>query len=78
MKLSSINKLTNFKAFKKKIAVSLAKFIIYKSVYVIKHFVTIIIYFALVRLLFGELGFRQIKRKYLLDYYTTIPIYSGS
>ena len=78
MKLSSINKLTNFKAFKKKIAVSSAKFIIYKSVYVIMHFATIIIYFALVRLLFGELGFRQIKRKYILDYYTTIPIYSGS
>ena len=31
---------------------------------------------ALIRLLFVALGFRQIKRKYIL--YTTIPIYSGS
>ena len=60
---------------RKKPAVSLAKFIIYKFVYVIIHFVIIIVsYLALIRPLFVELGFRQIKRKYILYYYTTIPI----
>ena len=39
------------------------------------HFVIIIVsYLALIRLLFVELSFFQIKRKY----YTTIPIYSES
>ena len=51
-------------------AVSLAKFIIYKIiVYIIVHFVIIIViisYLALTRLLFVQLGFRQIKRKYIL------------
>ena len=62
-------------ACKKKPAVSLAKFIIYKFVYVIIHFVIIIVsYLALIRPLFVELGFCQIKRKYILYYYTTIPI----
>ena len=57
------------KLLRRKPAVSLAKFNIYKIVYVIKHFVIIIVsYLALIRLLFLELGFRQIKRKYMLYY----------
>ena len=61
----------NFKAFKKKkSAVRLAKFIIYKTVNVITHFVIIVVsYLALIRLLFVELGFHQIRRKYILYYY---------
>ena len=55
----------------KKLIICLAKFIIYKTVYVIIHFVIIIVsYLALIRLLFVALGFRQIKRKYTLYYYT--------
>ena len=67
------------KLLRKKAAVSLAKFIIYKIiVYVVIHFVIIIVsYLALIRRLFVELGFHQIKRKYILYYYITIPIYSG-
>ena len=45
-------------------AVRLIKFILYKSVYVIIHYVIIIAsHVALIRLLFVELGFRQIRRK---------------
>ena len=52
----------------------LAKFIIYKTLNVITHFVIIIVSsLALIRLPFVELGFHQIKRKYILhySYYTT-------
>ena len=60
------------KLLRKTIAVSLAKFIIYKSVYVI-HFVIITVsYLALVRLLFGELDFCPIKKNI---FYTTILLY---
>ena len=60
-----------FKAFKKKTCRKLAKFIIYKIVYAITHFVIIIVsYLTLIRKLFVGLGFRQIKRKYILYYYT--------
>ena len=57
---------------------SLEKFIIYQIVYIIIYFVIIIIsYLALIRLLFVELGFCQIKRKYIHTIlYTNIPIYS--
>ena len=70
--------LKKLELLRKKPAVSLAKFIIYKLVYII-HFVIIIViiivsYLALIRPLFVELGFRQIKRKYILYYCTTIPI----
>ena len=59
------------KLSRRKPAVSLANFIIYKVVYIIIHFVIIIVsYQALIRLPFVELGFRQIKRKC----YTTIAI----
>ena len=62
----------------KKLIICLAKFIIYKTVYVIIHFVIIIVsYLALIRLIFVVLGFCQMKRKYILYYYTTTPIYSG-
>ena len=72
-------KIENFQALKKKPAVSLAKFIIYKIVYVIIHFAIIIVSnLALIRLLFVELGFHQIKRRYMIYYSTTIPIYSKS
>ena len=66
--------LKKLELLRKKPAVSLAKFIIYKFVYDIVHFVIIVSYLALIRPLFVELGFRQIKRKYILYYYTTIPI----
>ena len=47
---------------------------IYKIVYVIIHFVIVIVsYLVLIRLLFVELGFRQIKIKHIL-YYTTIRL----
>ena len=50
---------------------SLARSIIYKIVYVIIHFVIIIVsYLALIRVLFVGLGFRQTKRKYI-QYNTT-------
>ena len=53
--------------FIRKTALSLAKIIVYKIVYVIIHFVIIIIsYLTLIRLLFVELGLRQIKWKYKL------------
>ena len=59
------------KAFKKKPAASLPKFIICKIIYVMIPFVIIIVsYLALIRLLFVELGICQIKRKYIL-YHTT-------
>ena len=63
--------LINFKAFKKNnSAVRLSKFIIYKTVNVITHFVIIIVsYLAFIRLLFVELGFHQIRRKYIVYYY---------
>ena len=62
------------KLLRKKPAVSLAKFIIYKIVDVIIHFVVIIAsYLALIRLLFVELGSHQIKKKYIQ--YNTIQIY---
>ena len=67
------------KLLRKKPAVSLAKFVFYKIILYVIHFVIIIVtYLALIRLLFVELGFRQIKRKYILCYYTTRYIYSGS
>ena len=67
--------LKKLELLRKKPAVSLAKFIIYKLVYIIIHFVIIIVsYLALIRPLFVELHFRQIKRKYILYCYTTIPI----
>ena len=65
--------LKKLELLRKKPAVSLAKFIIYKLVYIIIHFVIIIVsYLALIRPLFVELGFRQIKKKntILLYYYT--------
>ena len=66
-------KLVNFKALQKKPAVSVEKFIIYKSVYITTHLVIIIVsYLALIRLLFAELGFSQIKREYILYH---IPLY---
>ena len=61
------------KAFKNKTCSvwSLARFIIYKIVYVIIHFSIFIFgYLALIRLQLVELGFRQIKRKYIQ--YSTI------
>ena len=64
---------------RKKPAINLAKFIIYKIVYVSIHVAIIIVtYLALIRLLFVEIGFCQIKRKYRLYYCTAIHIYSGS
>ena len=64
----------NFKALKKKTYSKFSKFIVYKIVYVIINFVIFIVsYLALIRLLFAELGFCQIKRK-ILYYYITIPI----
>ena len=66
---------TKKKLLRRKPSVSLAKFIIYKIVYVIIHFVIIIVsYLALIRLLFLELGFRQIKRKYILYYTITTAL----
>ena len=54
------------KLLRKKPAVSLPKFIIYKIVYVVIHFVIIIVsYLALIGLLLVEIGFCQIKRKYI-------------
>ena len=48
---------------REKPAVSSVKFIIYKITYVIIHFVIIIVsYLALIRLIFVELGFGQIKK----------------
>ena len=42
------------------------------------HLVIIIAsYLALIKLPFVELGFFQIKIKYIIYYYNTIPIYSG-
>ena len=62
------------KLLRKKPAVSLAKLIIYKIVQVIIHFVIIIVsYLALIRLRFVELGFRQIKRKYI-QYNTSLRL----
>ena len=63
------------KAFKNKTCSvwSLARFIIYKIVYVIIHFSIFIFgYLALIRLQLVELGFRQIKRKYDTIRYNTI------
>ena len=59
------------KLLRKKPTASLPKFIICKIIYVIIPFViTIVSYLALIRLLFVELGIRQMKRKYIL-YHTT-------
>ena len=78
--------LINFKAFKKKkSAARSSKFIIYKTVNVITHFVIIIVsYLALIRLLFVELCFHQIRRKYILYYYyyyttnvNVLPLFVG-
>ena len=64
-------KTKRLKLLRKKSAASLPKFIICKIIYVIIPFVIIIVsYLALIRLLFVELGIRQIKRKYIL-YHTT-------
>ena len=55
------------KLLRKKPAVSLPKLIIYKIVYVVIHFVIIIVsYLALIGLLLVDIGFYQIKRKYII------------
>ena len=61
-----IIKKKNFKALKQNCCICYYTFCYYHC------------YLALIKLLFVELGFRQIKIKYILYYYTTIPIYSGS
>ena len=75
LKLKNIKNI--LKLLREKPAVSLPKFIICKIVYVINciHFFVIIVsYLALIRLLFVQLGFRHIKRKYILYYYTILCI----
>ena len=69
----------NFKALKKKTSSKFSKVLCLQN-YCIRYYTFCYYhcYLALFKLLFVELGFRQIKIQYMLYYYTTIPIYSGS
>ena len=68
----------NFKALKKKTSSKFSKVYYLQNCCIRYYTFYYHCYLALFKLLFVELGFRQINIKYILYYYTTILIYSGS